>query len=301
MLKLGIVGKHNYVSEFVNDLSTSDFFVFAGIYDPVFQINGKGNVGVGVKFFSDFEIFINTVDAVVFYSCEKINFHLLQNIIKQSVPVFIKGTSNFDIEQHKILLKLEEESGQVIQVYHPYNLHNIVNRKGGYFQLPYHISVDCSLNDISLIKDNLRNSINAVLLLANSDIKKSSEHTFSVFNNIPDSYNVNIDFRNGSIGKIDVRATDDISEHIIKVYTHDEAYFFDILKGVCIKKVKNNDEILSETIDTNMMFSLNSQLKEFYLNILYNNSIKSGFSYSLKSQQIMNKINEKVKTVFSLI
>ncbi len=299
MLKVGIVGNLHALSAHLATFQKLTGFDMLGVYDPALQFEDPTIQRQEAKLYTSLNHFLAAVDAVFVLSCEKVNLPLIQQVVKNSLPVFLYQTSHFNLAEHQSLLKLSEETGQLIQVYHPFPLETIVESKP-YLQKVNQISFRGSFTRTEDLMPGIRSCIAMSLRLAQSSLKRTSVSSFNVFRDVPDSFHINLEFSNGSITQINLNAVELRDYFESTILLHDRVYQMDLLAASC-EHISRVDDVKVKTEIATEPFSLSAQLSLFRTNILEGLQPANGIFHEHQTQVVMEKVKENIKATFNFI
>lgn len=283
MLRIGIVGKKRF-EDYHLSIEGIDEVEFVGVFDPSFQFETPRHINAKLVYYSFSEL-LNVANTIIFTSAEKIYLPLIELAIKYSKPVFLHGIHNLSLNEQKGLLKLREESGEVVQVQQPYiyNKQYISNLGKNTSPVLWHFS-HASTHEPNLLMQT-RSMIAATLPKIKSNIRKTTVNLLTVCSEVPDIYKVRIDFDNGCIADILASNVEQKKESLIKCYEHNNFTEIDFLLDV------NEEDVQKEPY----FFTLFEQLKAFVFSVNNFQSPLSSIENEINTQQIVEVLKQKLR------
>lgn len=283
MLRLGIVGKKRF-QVYYNAICGIESLQFAGVFDPSFQFESPKQLGEEFVFYS-FSDLLESCQGIVFTSAEKIYLPLIELALKYAKPVFLHGVHNLSLCEQKDILKLQDESREVVQVQQSILFNNEYVKNFSSKVTPLLWQFSCSGSNISNLLLQTRTMIAATLPNIKSNIRKTTVNLISSCSEVPDIYKVRIDFDNGSIADITASKVEPDNEMLIKCYEYNN-----FIKANLI--TSDNSMFLSSEPFKN---TLELQLKNFYKNICSFKSPINSIENEINTQQVIEQVKQKLR------
>jgi hypothetical protein len=300
MLKIAVVGNTNHY-KYIKAIEENPLFHFAGVFDPSFQFEIPKDLK-DKPVFCSFADMAKNADAFVFAATENTYFPLIELALQYSKPVFLHSTYYLNYEEHQHLVKLKDEAGVIIQVYHPFLFHDAFTEYCKMSKTP--LLVDCQYTGVK--EKNLlpivRQQVSGILPLFSKSVKRTTASTLSSFSEIPDIINLRLDFNNGSIVNILVNSVENDIHHVIKTYEYNAHYHIN-LDDNQVKCGHASEEYVAYTDSQNNVPEkiMSKQLDNFYQNILKHVSPMNSIENECSAFKVMEKVKEKIRVCVNIL
>lgn len=283
MLQIGIVGKKRY-ENYCTAIKNLGCYTFSGVFDPSFQFEAPGNISEEYIYYSFSEL-VEASQALVFSSAEKIYLPLIELALKNSKPVFLHGVHNLSLEEQKGLLKLHDESREVVQIQQPFLFNAEYINKLNYKTTPLLWQFSYANNKAPNLLMQIRSMIAATIPNINSNIRKTAVSLMASCSEVPDIYNVRLDFDNGAVAEITANNVEPEREVVIKCFELNKFTKLNLIDSD--NSLRGNEEQFTK--------SLRIQLDNFYFNISNFKSPISSIENEICTQQIVELVKQKLR------
>jgi len=300
MLKIGIVGLKNS-SRYISAINLSGNFEYVGIYDPMFQVDLLA-FNKTAKGFLDLKDLLLTAEAVVFSADDKVFFPLIKEAICYSKLVFLDSVHKFSPEQIKQLVKLSIEADTKIQVFHPTIYTEVTQKFLSQNQLPLLYESEFAIDNTDNMLRTLREETSNVLFYIKSSIRKIRVNILNSCNEIPDIYNVCIDFNNGSFSKILVNMLNIPPRRQIKILGANSRFELDLdtqrieyyLNGMAYS-------YHGQLHDSSLEKLVAKQLDEFYYCYKNEHPLDYTLDYEIDAFKVVDAVTDKLRVSINIL
>lgn len=297
MLRIGIIGFKDCFcyAELVN---SHPGFKLSGIFDPAFQFDTR-IVPENQPVFYELSDVLDASQAILVASDDPNYYAYIIEAIKNSKPVFLHSTHNLSVHEHSQLSKIGDEAGEIIQVRHDFAFHRAFQN---YIQLthtPLLVDINQVVSKQSNLLISLRSNISAVLKVVKSNIRKVTVNAVASFNNIPDIFNVRIDFDNGTFVKIQINSIEREVLHKIKIFEYNEYFNIDILEHSLYSTKKTTEALFTEK-ENSVQKQIYRQIDAFYYSVIQFKETFNTIDNELITQKVIEKVKEKIKVCFTI-
>jgi hypothetical protein len=300
MLKIAVVGNTNH-QIYIKAIDENPDLTLTGIFDPSFPFEIPKDLK-DKPVFCSFADMLSVADAIVFAATENSYFPFMELAIQCSKPVFIHSTFYLNFEEHQLLLKLKDEAGVIVQVYHSFIFHDAYAEYLKVCKTP--LLIDCHYSGIK--EKNLlpviRQQVSGILSLFSNNIRRVTANTLTTFSEIPDIITLRIDFNNGSIANIVVNSVEKELQHIIKTYEYGNNYRIDFNQNF-VKCTSKSQEFVTcvDALQNTTEKNIAKQLGNFYQNILNHHLPVNSIENEIVTLNVMEKVKEKLRVCFNFL
>lgn len=300
MLNTGIVGHHNH-SAYLEELNTSQKLAVSGIFDPSFQFESPKEIPQQL-IFTSFSELLKVSEAIIFASPDNTYFPLIELAVKQSKPVFLHSTYYLNEEELQHLITLQDEAQSLIQVYHPFYMHDAFIEYRQLGKTP--LLIDChygGMNEKNLLP-TVRHQVSAILSLFTKQVKRVTANTISSFSEVPDIISLRLDFFNGSIANILVNSIEKKEQHTIRLFEYNSHYLIDFSnhKLTCSDSVNDFNTQLGMQNNQKQVI-IKKQLNDFYENVINHTLPKINLENEYNAFRVMEKVKEKMRVCINIV
>lgn len=300
MLKIGIVGLKNS-TRYISAISLSKNFEYVGVYDPMFQVDllSFNKTEKGVLELKDLLI---KAEVIIFSSDDKVFYPLIKEAICYSKAVFCDSIHKFLPDQIKQLVKLSIEADSNIQVFHPTLYADVTQKFLSHNQLPILYESEFAVENSDNMLRILREETSNVLFYIKSSIRKIRVNILNSGNEIPDIYNVCIDFNNGSFSKILVNRQNFPLRRQIKILGMNSRFELDLdaqkldyyMNGLAYSY---NGELDCCSIEKLVA----KQLDEFYNHHMNEHPLEYTLDYEIDAYKVVEAVTAKLKVSMNIL
>lgn len=299
MIKTGIVGISGS-KEYIQVIEGHNGFLLTGVYDPGFQNELVGPAYLFPVFYN-YTDFLKKCDVVIFASADKLIYNLVVEAIKLSKQVYLSGCYNFSPNEIRYLINLATEANETIQVGHPFFASSLFSFYTDKNIAPYLIEIRKKIIDNKKIINAVRAQISAIFMMQRSGVRKVNCNSLAIFNQLPDFIDVRIDFDNGTYAKVMVDAVGQTIEHQIQVFGYNSIHNLNFVDNNYIETINGQNYINNfYCTNNNIIAGIEQQIHAFYLNILHFRQPQSNLFIELQTQQVIEKVKEKIKVCFNI-
>ncbi len=300
MLRAGIVGFKNR-EKYIGALRNLNSCIYVGIYAPSFQIDLKlfNSIEQGVL---SFENLVNQCDLIIFSAGDSIFYPLIKEAIRCSKAVFLDSVSKYTYEQINLLIKLSQEANIQIQVAHPNMYHDAMKLYLDKRTQPLMIESDVQIKFAENILKDVREEVSNVLFIVKSTIKKVGTNIVSSCSEIPDLYNLSIEFNNGCFCRILVSLIKLPVQKKVRIIGVNSNFELNFSKSESSFSINGVSKIKAYDFNSNSTEKLvTKQLGELYLHIMNSTFPEYSLDYELDASLVIEEVTRKLRVYMNIV
>lgn len=235
MIRLGLVGSHNFLYELVPALREKDDFKITGIYD----INENSLFSLTDELMIQPVIIPETLlmrsDALMVLGEPADYYDFLIKGLQFSKHIFLPGMGGLSLKQIETLIKMAVEAQVVIYNMRLLRFPDRLNLVQHHVQNPFCIEISClkrfaiGQNYRENLKEIIMKAAEVLLMINNNSILKIQPKADAIFSEQVDFINTRIDFTNGCIANITAGLFAEEDEFKIKIYQRNGIVEIDVL------------------------------------------------------------------------
>jgi predicted dehydrogenase len=207
MLRIGVVGTGHMGKYHINTLSTIPDISFVSICDKDEQTLKELSERYGVKAYTDYKKFLNSVDATIIAVPTYLHYKFASEAINMGKHVLLEKPMTKTIYFAEKLFELAMKKNVVLQVGHVERFNGAVQELKNIVKNPHLIqaqrmSPKSRITDVGVVLDLMIHDIDIVLLLAGSNLIDISAYGSRVYSSFEDIASATLYFENGTIAHI---------------------------------------------------------------------------------------------------
>ncbi|MGC8765251.1 MAG: Gfo/Idh/MocA family oxidoreductase [Brevinematia bacterium] len=207
MLRIGVAGTGHMGTYHINTLSTIPNISFTSICDINEERIGELSEKYGIKGYSDYKKFLQSVDAVIIAVPTYLHYKFASEAIKAGKHVLLEKPMTKTIYFAEKLFELAQKKDVVLQVGHVERFNGAVQELRNIVKHPFLIqaqrmSPPGRIRDVGVVLDLMIHDIDIVLILANSNPVEISANGSKIYSDFEDVACATMYFENGSVANI---------------------------------------------------------------------------------------------------
>ena len=295
MLNVGIHTGHEKIQTYLKIINQSNIFTVSGIYTlSKLQIRQKG-----IRIFSTYEELIQECDCILFIGYTKDQFNSLIKALKSSKHVYFDSLDKLEFYEAQELLKLAVEANVVFEIGLKNSFYTGIKNIHKGFENP--VLVEIIIHNklqkdikVDILNEFIIEFIFQLLKLIKGNVKRIAAKTVSVYNEMSDVANINMEFDNGSIVTFSVNMVSRNRKCEMSFYKHQNISTIDLIsKTIKVNRVNHNSFIKKKLL--NQYNSKKIELSEFHAAISNEKTSTTSVENGVKTLEIINKIREKIR------
>jgi hypothetical protein len=225
MIRTGIIGPAKNLINTIKKISSDNEYTISGLftYDSVLDIYPA--IDISSRFFINPEELISGSDVIIIPGQAGEYEELIQKALKKSRHLFISPDTSLSLFQLETFIKLSEEAGVVLFLYHK-DLNNLVpNLLKHHFGKPEFIDIYRSVKNSGPdprknIMDVFYEEIFMVMQINPVNTRKYFTTSIPYFSNKPSLLNVRIEFENGTSANVTINKFHGENKNRLEIFRH---------------------------------------------------------------------------------
>ncbi|HBX86500.1 MAG: hypothetical protein A2W88_01150 [Bacteroidetes bacterium GWF2_40_13] len=299
MLHISLVGSTNSL-QFIKAIEGNPSLKLSGIFDPSFQFDVPKNLR-GYPVYYSFAELLKHSQAIAFSSVENTYFPFIERAVQFSKPVFLQSTYYLSLEEHQHLVKLKDEAGVVIQLYHPFLYQGVIDEYAKRSKSPLYIDCHSSWEGEKNLLPIVRKQVSGIIPFLGNNIKRVTANTFSSLSEVPDIIQLRIDFNNGNMANIHVNSVEKGYTNTLRVFEYQSNFQIDLRNNeLQYTNNQSNPVLIGSSEEYSHDKLLKKQFDIFYKNVVNHTQPRNTIENECISYKIMEKVKEKLRVCIDI-
>ena len=207
-IKIGLIGAGHLGKYHINHLSKHPDVDFIGFFDTDQEIANQVSSEFSVKPFEDFNLLIDSVDAVHIVTPTNTHYEIAKECLNKNKDVFIEKPITKSIKEACDIIDIAEKNGCIIQVGHIERFNPTINLLKTVFAEPHYIEIERLApfqsrgTEVPVVLDLMVHDIDLILSIVDSKIIDVHASGASMMSNTVDLAHAHIKFKNGVVANL---------------------------------------------------------------------------------------------------
>lgn len=207
-IKIGLIGAGHLGKYHINHLSKHPDVDFIGFFDTDQEIANQVSSEFSVKPFEDFNLLIDSVDAVHIVTPTNTHYEIAKECLNKNKDVFIEKPITKSIKEACDIIDIAEKNGCIVQVGHIERFNPTINLLKTVFAEPHYIEIERLApfqsrgTEVPVVLDLMVHDIDLILSIVDSKIIDVHASGASMMSNTVDLAHAHIKFKNGVVANL---------------------------------------------------------------------------------------------------
>lgn len=236
MVRIGVVGALELGERYIQCIQNIPGFSLVGFVEEDDSYSQKIEKSYGIRRFSNHEVFMEQVDALVLLHSSQSNFYWASRAIKASKHVFIQPPLTRTAEEAKDLLELAYEGNVIIQVGQSAQFNPGLQKalqmelKPVFIEAHYQVKSQTIQHQSNIVLELMLQDIAIVLGLIRSNVKRIEAFGLNPSQQLPEMVNARIEFDNGCVANLTASRIAEKEEHRMRLFQNASTVNIDFIK-----------------------------------------------------------------------
>ena len=207
-IKIGVIGAGHLGKYHINHLSKHPDVDFIGFFDTNQEIANQVSSEFSVKPFEDFNLLIDSVDAVHIVTPTNTHYEIAKECLNKNKDVFIEKPITKSTKEACDIIDIAEKNGCIIQVGHIERFNPTINLLKTVFAEPHYIEIERLApfqsrgTEVPVVLDLMVHDIDLILSIVDSKIIDVHASGASMMSNTVDLAHAHIKFESGVVANL---------------------------------------------------------------------------------------------------
>jgi len=207
-IKIGLIGAGHLGKYHINHLSKHPDVDFIGFFDTDQEIANQVSSEFSVKPFEDFNLLIDSVDAVHIVTPTNTHYEIAKECLNKNKDVFIEKPITKSTKEACDIIDIAEKNGCIVQVGHIERFNPTINLLKTVFAEPHYIEIERLApfqsrgTEVPVVLDLMVHDIDLILSIVDSKIIDVHASGASMMSNTVDLAHAHIKFKNGVVANL---------------------------------------------------------------------------------------------------
>jgi len=207
-IKIGLIGAGHLGKYHINHLSKHPDVDFIGFFDTDQEIANQVSSEFSVKPFEDFNLLIDSVDAVHIVTPTNTHYEIAKECLNKNKDVFIEKPITKSTKEACDIIDIAEKNGCIVQVGHIERFNPTINLLKTVFAEPHYIEIERLApfqsrgTEVPVVLDLMVHDIDLILSIVDSKIIDVHASGASMMSNAVDLAHAHIKFKNGVVANL---------------------------------------------------------------------------------------------------